>query len=211
MPETTWTIHAREFVNCNCSYGCPCQFSGLPTYGDCRAVAAMQIDQGNHGSTRLDGLRFVGIFRWPGPIHAGKGEAAVVIDERATPAQRDALLRIVTGQDTKPGATIFQVFSTTLEKLHEPIFAPIQFEVDVSARRARVAVSGVTEGRGEPILNAVTGVEHRARIDLPNGFEFTLAEIGRGWSAVTRPMQFELSDTYGQFARVDLCESGIAH
>ena len=83
----------------------------------------MQIDQGDHGDTWLDGLRFVGIFRWPGTIHEGKGEAAVVIDARATEAQRGALLRIVTGQDTEPGATIFQVFSTTFETLHEPIFA----------------------------------------------------------------------------------------
>jgi len=37
----------------------------------------MQIDEGIHGNTRLDGLRFVGIFRWPGAIHEGKGEAAV--------------------------------------------------------------------------------------------------------------------------------------
>jgi hypothetical protein len=83
----------------------------------------MQIEKGYHGSTNLDGLKFVGIFRWPGPIHEGKGEAAVVIDERATEAQRDALLRILSGQDTKPGATIFNVFASTFEKMHPPIFA----------------------------------------------------------------------------------------
>jgi hypothetical protein len=40
--------------------------------------------QSHHGSTKLDGLKFAGIFRWPGAIHEGKGEAAVVIDEQAT-------------------------------------------------------------------------------------------------------------------------------
>jgi hypothetical protein len=209
MASVNWTIKAREFVNCNCSYGCPCQFNGLPSYGDCRAVAAMQIDQGNHGDTRLDGLRFIGIFRWPGPIHEGKGEAAVVIDDRATEPQRAALLRIVTGQDTEPGATIFQVFSTTFEKLHEPIFAPIDFDVDIDGRKGRAIVRGVTEGRGEPIKNPVTGAEHRVRIDIPNGFEYTLAEIGRGWTSVSHPMQFKLADSYAQFAHVNLCQSGI--
>ena len=24
MADTKWTIKGREFVNCNCSYGCPC-------------------------------------------------------------------------------------------------------------------------------------------------------------------------------------------
>jgi hypothetical protein len=209
MTDVKWSIKAREFVNCNCSYGCPCQFNGLPTYGDCRAVVGMQIDQGHHGDTPLDRLRFVTILRWPGAIHEGKGEAAVVIDERASEPQRAALLRIVTGQDTEPGATIFQVFSTTFEKLHEPIFAPIDFDVDIDARKGRLVVRGITEGRGEPIKNPVTGAEHRARIDIPDGFEYSLAEIGRGWSKVARPMQFTLADSYAQFAHVNLCQSGI--
>jgi hypothetical protein len=209
MADVKWSIKAREFVNCNCSYGCPCQFNGRPSYGNCEAVAAMQIDEGIHGNTRLDGLRFVGIFRWPGAIHEGKGEAAVVIDERASEPQRNALLRILTGQDTEPGATIFQVFSTTFEKMHEPIFAAIDFEVDIDHRKGRAVVRGVTEGRGEPIKNPVTGAEHRVRIDIPNGFEYSLAEIGRGWTAVSRPMQFALADSYAQFAHVNLCQSGI--
>jgi hypothetical protein len=136
MADTKWTIKGREFVNCNCSYGCPCQFNGLPTHGHCQAVGGFEIEQGHHGSTKLDGLKFVGIFRWPGAIHEGKGEAAVVIDERANEAQRAALLRIVSGQDTEPGATVFNVFASTLEKVHEPIFAPIEFELDIAARRA---------------------------------------------------------------------------
>src|SRR5246127_1552401 len=169
----------------------------------------MQIDEGVHGNTRLDGLRFIGIFRWPGAIHEGKGEAAVVIDERASESQRNALLRILTGQDTEPGATIFQVFSTTFEKFHEPIFAAIVFKFEKDPRRGGVVGRGVTEGRGEPIKNPVTGTEYRARIDIPDGFEYSLAEIGRGWTEVSRPMQFTLADSYGQFAHVNLCQSGI--
>jgi hypothetical protein len=211
MTNVKWKIKAREFVNCNCAYGCPCQFNALPTHGNCEAVAAMQIDKGYHDDTILDGLRFVGIFRWPGAIHEGKGEAAVVVDERATQAQRDALLRILTGQDTEPGATIFQVFSTTLEKLHDPIFAAIDFEVDIEARTSRLVVRGVTEGRGEPIKNPVTGAEYRGRIDIPNGFEYSLAEMGRGWTKVTSPIQMSFADSYGQFAHVNLCQSGIVH
>ena len=92
------------------------------------------------------------------------------------------MLRIISGQDTEPGATIFNVFAATLEKLHDPIFAPIDFQVDVEGRKARLVVPGVTEGRGEPILNPVTGAQHRVRIDMVDGFEYSLAEIGRGWT-----------------------------
>jgi hypothetical protein len=209
MVDTNWTIHGREFVNCNCSYGCPCQFNGLPTHGHCRAVAGMKIEQGHHGATKLDGLKFVAIFRWPGAIHEGKGEAAVVVDERATEAQRGALLCIISGQDTEPGATIFNVFAATLEKLHDPIFAPIDFQVDVAGRKARLVVPGVTEGHGEPILNPVTGAPHRVRIDMVDGFEYTLAEIGRGWTKTAGPIKFELADSYAQFAEIHLCQNGI--
>jgi hypothetical protein len=209
MSGVKWTIKGREFVNCNCAYGCPCQFNALPTHGHCEAVGGFQIDEGFHGDTRLDGLKVVGMFRWPGPIHKGRGESAMVIDERATPAQRDALFRIFSGLDTEPGATVFQVFSTTCETVHEPLFASIDFEVDVAERRARLVVPGIAEGRGEPILNAVTGKPHRARIDLPNGFEYSLAEMGRGWSDASRPMALRLTDSYGQFAAIHLSQSGV--
>jgi hypothetical protein len=209
MSDVKWTIRAREFANCNCSYGCPCQFNGLPTHGHCRAVVGFSIDTGHHGSTPLDGLNVAGIFLWPGPIHEGHGEAAVFIDKRANEAQRGALLRILSGQDTEPGATIFNVFASTLEKLHDPIFIDIAFEVDVDKRRARLVVPGHIETRGEPILNPVTGAEHRVRIDNPNGFEYKLAEIGRGWSKTTAPVSFDLADTYGQFCRLNLSQSGV--
>lgn len=211
MLDTHWTIKGREFTNCNCAYGCPCQFNALPTHGHCQAVVGMQIDEGHYGNTPLDGLKFVGVFSWPGPIHEGRGEAAVIIGEEATAPQREALLRILSGQDTEPGATIFQVFSATFEKMHEPVFAPIDFEVDIDARKARVNVPGLVEGRGAPILNPVTGAEHRARIDIPDGFEYTIAEMGRGWSTTSGAIRLNLADSYGQFAHIHLCQSGIVH
>ena len=182
MAEVQWMIKAREFTNCNCAYGCPCQFNALPTHGHCQAVAGLEIEEGHHDKTRLDGLAAVSILRWPGAIHEGKGEAAVIIDERASEEQRRALLRILSGKDTELGATIFNVFATTLDKTHEPIFAKIDFKVDIDGRKARLVVPDIVEARGEPILNPVTGREHRVRIDMVGGFEYELAEIGRGWS-----------------------------
>ena len=209
MSDTNWTIRAQEFSNCNCSYGCPCQFNGLPTYGNCRAVVGFEIKAGHHGKTKLDGLNVAGMFSWPGPIHLGHGEAAIIVDRRADEAQRDALLRILSGQDTEPGATIFNVFAGTLEKLHEPIFADIEFEIDIAKRRARINVPGYMASRGEPIVNPVTHAEHRVRIDSPNGFEFRLAEVGRGWSDTAKPMTINLADSYGHFCELNLSQSGV--
>jgi hypothetical protein len=208
---TSWTIRGREFVHCNCAYGCPCQFNALPTHGHCQAVAGFVIDEGAHGDTRLDGLAAAMVLKWPGPIHEGRGEALAVIDARADDAQREALARIVTGQDTAPGATIFQVFSTTFDKVHDPVFAPIEFSVDVDARTASLKVPGLIEGRGEPLTNPVTGEEHRARINLPDGFEYEVAEIGRGWSESQAPLAISLADSHAQFAHLHMNQDGVVH
>lgn len=209
MSEIEWTIHGREFANCNCAYGCPCQFNALPTHGNCSAVVGMQIDQGHHGNTKLDGLRIAAILSWPGPIHLGNGQALPIVDKRADAAQREAILRIMSGLDTKPGATMFSVFATVLSKMHEPVFSDIDFEVDVKQRRARLKVAGYIDQRGEPIVNPVTGAEYRGAIVLEDGFEYTRAEMGRGWSNTEGPIKLELADSYGQFAELHLCQDGI--
>ena len=209
MPETNWAIHGREFSNCNCNYGCPCQFNAPPTLGKCWAVVGIQIDEGHHDGTPLAGLRVAGIFKYPGAIHEGNGEALPIVDQRANPAQRNALLRIMSGQDTRPGATMFQVFFSMLSKVHDPVFADIDFDVDIDRRRARINVAGYIDARGEPILNPVTGQEHRIRIEPVGGFEFKTAEMGRGWTKTSGPISYELSDSYGQFAELHLCQDGI--
>jgi len=207
---TYWEFAGRELVNCTCEYGCNCQFNALPDKGHCHAVAAIQIDQGYHGETPLAGMRIVGIFKWPGPIHEGRGEAMAIVDERASHEQREALLKIMSGQDTDPFATVFAVFASTIETMHEPVFAPIDFEVDVTGRRGKLAVPGYVEMSGEPIRNPVTGAEARAQICLPDGFEYEVAEIGSASSQTTGgPMDIAIASKYAQFANIHLSTHGV--
>jgi hypothetical protein len=204
-----WELQAKEFVNCNCAYGCPCQFNALPTHGDCRAIAAYDIIKGRYGDVKLDGLKVVGIFSWPRAIHEGGGRALLVVDEQASEAQRGALLSILSGEDTKPGATIWNVFAATFEEVLPPQFKPIDVTIDVEARTGKINVNGLVEMHGEPIRNPVTAAEHRARIELPNGFEYTVAEMGSGSSKAYGPIPFEVTDTYGQFAHIHLNNNGV--
>jgi len=100
----------------------------------------LDIEEGFHGTTRLDGLKAAAIFRWPGPIHEGKDECVLVLDRRVTSEQRAALLRILGGDDTERGATIFQIFSITCDTVHKPIISDIDFELDIDARTARARI-----------------------------------------------------------------------
>ena len=209
--HTEWFIKGREFVHCNCAYGCPCQFNALPTHGHCQAVAAVEIEEGRHGDTDLAGTCIAMVVRWPGPIHEGNGEVVPIVADGADERQRDALLRIMSGFDTVPGATFFHVFMSTFSKVHDPVFAPVELSVDIEGRRARLVVPDVIEARGEPIVNPVSGEEHVARINLPHGFEYDTCEVGRGWASTQGPIEIELKDSHAQFATLHLTGTGVVH
>jgi len=206
---TPWEIKGRELVNCTCEYGCNCQFNALPDKGHCHAVAAIAIDEGHYGDTPLDGLHIAAIFKWPAAIHLGNGEAIAFVDARASDAQREALLKIMTGQDTAPFATMFAVYASTVTKMHPPVFTDIAIDLDVEARKARVAIADYIEMSGRPIRNAVSGEESRAQIVLPAGFEYAVAEIGSASSRTSGPVRVEIEDKYGQFAFLHLDNNGV--
>lgn len=206
---TPWEIQGTELINCNCSYGCPCQFNALPTQGFCEAMGGISIDRGHHGSVDLSGVKIAVVFSWPGPIHEGKGRCLPIVDAKASPAQREAVLKIMSGQDTDPFATMFAVFATTLDKVFDPVFANIDYKVDVDARRGEVHVAGVFDLAAEPIRNPVSGQEHRVRIDLPHGFEYEIAEVGSGTSRSLGPLEVELKNSYAQFAHLHMNNKGL--
>ena len=206
---TPWEIKAKELASCNCVYACPCQFNALPSPGFCEAAVAMEIEQGHYGDVRLDGMRMGGIFHWPAAVHEGHGQCQPFVDIRADERQRSALLNIMSGKDTDPFATMFAVYFSTLEKVYDPIFTPIEFEVDVEARRGRIMVPGLLETRGEPIRNPVTGSEHRVRIDIPHGFEYEIAEIGSTTTKAQGNIPLDLKTSYGQFAHLHLNNHGV--
>lgn len=206
---TPWELKGRELVNCTCEYGCNCQFNALPDKGHCHAVAGILIEEGRHGDVRLDGLRIAAIFKWPGAIHEGNGEAVAFIEERADPGQREALLKIMSGQDTEPFSTMFAVFASTLSKFHDPIFTNIELSIDVEGRTGQLSAPGYIETRGRPIRNLTTGAETRAQIVLPDGFEYEIAEVGSASSRTQGPIEVHIEDKYAQFAHLHLNNQGV--
>ena len=204
-----WEIHGLEFGNCNCAYGCGCQFNALPTHGDCRAVTFVRIDHGHFGATSLDGLNMAFAIKWPGPVHQGRGHMQPIFAAEANADQRDAMLSIMTGKETEEMATFFAVFAAMCETIHDPVYAKITIDADMAARSATCEASGVAFGRGQPILNAVTGKEHRVGIILPNGFEYTQNEVGRGWSESTGAVAMKLEDSYAQWCELHLNRHGV--
>ena len=83
MPQVDWYVQGIEYGNCNCDYGCPCQFESLPTHGHCKGFEVVRIDKGHFGEVTLNGLNAALIYAWPGPIFKGNGAIQTIIDERA--------------------------------------------------------------------------------------------------------------------------------
>lgn len=202
MTKTSWRIVGDEVATCNCAWGCPCQFNALPTHGRCEAIVAVRIAQGHYGATRLDDVTFGLAYWWPGAVHDGNGISRLAIDSKASESQREAIRNISGGRE---GGTMFEIFASVTATVLDPLIVPIQFDSDYQGRVARVKIAGLGEFRTEPIRNPVTGEEHRARIQLPDGFEYKEAEMANcvEHRVTLGDKTFSNQNSYAQFCHVD--------
>ena len=72
-------------------------------------------------------------------------------------------------------------------------------------------IPGVLESTARPIRSPATGAEHRVRIDLPNGIEFEIAEIGSGTTKTMASVTLDLKDTYCHFTLLRQSGKGAVH
>ena len=193
-----WHMRGHVILACNCDYGCPCNFNGLPTTGKCEGNWNWRVDDGRYGDVPLSGLGFSAAINWPGAIHEGNGEGLVVIDERADARQREALGTLLAGKAGGP----WKIIATTISRVHGPEYAP--FEFSVSGFTSRVRVGRFVTLEMEPVRNKVTKAEVRPRAILPEGFVFKEADLAA--SSVFRvsgPVSFDHSGRYAAAAPFD--------
>jgi hypothetical protein len=170
-----WSFEAEFIQACNCDYGCPCEFSAPPTRGFCDGTGAWRITKGSFGNVALDGLTVGFAAHWPKAIHEGGGTLALFIDERATADQRNALLTICSGQ---AGGLPFEILSTTISTVLDPVFAPVAFTFN--GRESSVRVGDALNVALEPIKNPVTKEPEHVRVEHSTGFIFKSAEAVSG-------------------------------
>ena len=209
MATSDWRLEGEWMKNCNCAFGCPCDFNALPTEGYCKGMVGMRITSGHFEKTKLDGLVFAATVDFPGALHEGNGQLQPIIDERSTPEQRDALFNIMSGKFSTEG-TLFHIFSLIVTKVHDPLFVPITFSFDKDGRVARLVAKGVLETEVEPIKNPVTGAPHRVQVVMPEGFEHKSAEVASADIRSTGAIKFETKGTHSSLATVVQTPEGVA-
>jgi hypothetical protein len=198
---TDWRISGTYIEFCNCDPGCGCNFRGFPSSpeGNCEALVAARIEDGNFEGIGLEGARVAWTLWWPGPIHEGSGHGHVYVDcERDE--QYDALRRIWRGEE---GYSYFEIFNSTFT---EPSAVDrAAFELTVDGKRSRIAVEGVGEGVMTPLTNPVTGDENDVRIVKAEGFIWKDGEIAQSERVrVELPeMSFDVSNRHAVVASFD--------
>lgn len=204
-----WHIKGKQFGNCNCNYGCPCQFNAPPTDNYCHGIGAFLIEEGFFGDINLAGVRAVSMMKFPGPIHDGNGEMQIILDSNSTLDQQNAIQSIIYGKETEPMATAFSMYISMMKKIHDPLIKSIELDINIETRICNLKAEDIIITKTEPIKNPITGDPHRARIVLPNGMEFKEAEMGSGSTESSAAFNTNFKDTYVQIAILNLTPKGI--
>ncbi len=209
MPDQ-WEFKSRSYGNCNCDMNCGCQFNLPSTHGYCQTAYLGTVEEGHFNETPLAGLKWAGLWKWPGEIAAGDGTRQIIIDERADEAQRVALETIISGESCAPLSNVFSVYGMMSENFLDTLFLPIELEADFEQRTATAHIPGILTSRGRPLINEFSGEPFRVALARPNGsVEFTSAELGLATTTVTGGMDMVFEDSYGMWCVHHFNQDGL--
>lgn len=188
MASANWALEGSYFETCNCEFLCPCISSNLaaePTNGDCKVALAFQIERGRKDGVSLDGLAFIVVARTPGAMGKGNWTVGLVIDDRASAAQADAILAIASGQAGGPMAHIAPAIGTFAGVERRPIkFTGDGNRYSVSAGElVDQACEGVKSSPDatEPMALVNTGHPANSRLSLARASSQRFHAFGIDW------------------------------
>ena len=109
MATPSWQVAGQYYETCSCDFVCPCilgQMAVRPSRGTCTFAMGFQIEGGTYDSVSLSGLGFIVLGLTPEAMGNGNWSVGLIIDERASAEQRDALTAIATGAAGGPMAAL---------------------------------------------------------------------------------------------------------
>lgn len=180
----------QYYETCSCDFICPCipgQLAVTPTRESCTFAMAFQIEHGRYGNVSLDGLGFIVLGLTPGPMGNGNWSVGVIVDDRASTEQREAITVIASGSGGGPMAAL----SPLVGKFLGVESAQIRFEhngakwsvtaaslVDMAAQGAM----GINPDATEPLYLDNTGHPAANRFALARALKSHVDALGLQWS-----------------------------
>jgi hypothetical protein len=134
----------------------------------------MEITSGRCGDTDLAGVKCAAILDWPKAIHEGNGKCVFIVEPSTTDQQVQALGQIFSGQ---LGGLPWELLGPTFQVvgMHK-----VPITIEGSGRKSTFTAEGIGKGRGTTFTNPVTGEEHLANVELPDGFIWKHGQCGEG-------------------------------
>ncbi|HYL37286.1 MAG TPA: DUF1326 domain-containing protein [Bryobacteraceae bacterium] len=189
MTTPAWKLSGQYYETCSCDFLCPCipgRLAVRPTQGSCTFAMAFQIERGNYGSVSLDGLGFIVLGFTPEAMGKGNWSVGLVVDERSTAEQRDAITAVASGAAGGPMAAL----SGLIGKFVGVETAPIRIEysgakwsvkasgfVDMAAEAAR----GINPNATQPLYLDNTGHPAADRFALAHASRSHVRALGLAW------------------------------
>ncbi len=121
-----YQLKGRLLEVCTCNTLCPCWVGDDPDGGTCDSSIAYHFDQGSIDGVDVSGLTIALAVHIPGNVLKGNWRALVFIDEKASKAQEDAILKVYTGQAGGPIAELVKLIGEVVGVRR----APITFDVE---------------------------------------------------------------------------------
>jgi hypothetical protein len=171
---TAWAISGDYLESCNCEAICPCRrvggrAGGRSTYGICLGALSWAIDRGHLDDVDLAGLNAVLVSRYSDDEHRSPWTFFLYVDERGDERQREAIARILTGEE---GGTAGKQFPWAFKESHMLGWRAAPIEIDHTPRRGwfRAGEQVTVRIRGpvadqEPVTCLIPG-HHRDGIEL---------------------------------------------
>jgi hypothetical protein len=174
--KTTWHLRGTGYEFCNCDFGCGCNFGGFPNSkdGSCQAMVGMHITSGQCGDVDVSGLTCAALVAWPKAIHEGNGKCVFIVEPGTTEQQIGALAQIFSGQ---LGGMPWEILGPTFEVVG---LEKAKITIEGEGVKSVFRVDGIAEAKGNAFKNPVTGDEHHATVELPDGFIWTRGQCGVG-------------------------------
>jgi len=104
-----YELEGRLLEVCNCQVLCPCWIGEDPDPGTCDTIVAYHFDKGKIEGVDVSNRTVAIIAHLPGNILKGNWRVAVYIDDRTTPQQQEAILKVYTGKLGGPVAEIVKL------------------------------------------------------------------------------------------------------
>ena len=193
MATPAWRVSGQYYETCSCDFVCPCiltQLTARPTKGSCTFAMGFAIERGNFGEVSLDGLGFVIVGVAPEEMGKGNWSAGVIVDERAKPEQRDAIVAMASGAAGGPMAALSGMISNFVGVES----AAIRFkregvkwsvEAPTLVRMSATPAMGIDPAAAEPLQLRNTGHPANSHVTLAHAVESQVNAFGLAWNDTT--------------------------